>query len=122
MPLMEDTLLKAHFGGATLTEIAEAEGVRSPETARKRLAEAKREHVIRVAGELLLARRSGEVLWFVLPAMSGDEGLQAGLRYFAWVVSELEDLAVRCWVRVKDLPDGSFALGIEEDAQGGDQA
>lgn len=112
MPLLEDPILARHFGGATLTEIAEAEGVRSPETARKRLAEAQRAHLLDVAGELLLARRTHEVLWFLVPTADPDD-LSAGLAYFSWIVRQLGDHAVRCRIHAVEKPDG-LALGIEE--------
>lgn len=110
---MEPTqLLDRHFAGDSLRELAEAEGVKSPETMRKRLVEAKREHITQLAGQVLVARRTGEIVWFVLPDQGGEE-LHAGLAYFDWVLRELEDLTFRCRVHVAAKPDG-IALGIEE--------
>lgn len=118
---MEATqLLDRHFAGASLRELAELDGAKSPETMRKRLAEAKREHITKIAGQAMVARKTGEVVWFVLPSQGGEE-LHAGLAYFDWVLRELEELTFNCRVHVAAKPDG-IALGIEEyiDAEGGD--
>jgi hypothetical protein len=110
---MESTeLLDRHFAGATLRELADLDDVKSPETMRKRLVDARREHITQIAGQVLVARRTGEVVWFALPDQGGD-ALHAGLAHFDWVLRELEELTFRCRVHVAAKTDG-IALGIEE--------
>lgn len=110
---MEATqLLDRHFAGASLRELAELEGFSSPETMRQRLVRAKREHLTEIAGQVLVARKTHEIVWFVLPNQGGEE-LHAGFAYFDWVLRELEALTFRCRVHVAAKPDG-IALGIEE--------
>lgn len=107
-----EQLLDRHFAGASLRELAEVEGVSSPETMRQRLVTAKREHITQIAGQVLVARKTGEIVWFVLPDQ-GSEALHAGLAYFDWVLRELESLTFNCRVHVAAKPDG-IALGITE--------
>jgi hypothetical protein len=105
-------MLDRHFAGATLRELAEAEGVSSPETMRQRLVAAKRAHITQIGGQVLVGRKTGEIIWFVLPDQ-GSEALHAGLAYFDWVLRELEAVSFNCRVHVAVKPDG-FALGITE--------
>ena len=107
---MQD-VLERHFAGDSLRELAEERGC-SHETVAKQIREAKREHITQIAGQVLVARKTHEIVWFVLPNQCGEE-LHAGLAYFDWVLRELEELTFRCRVHVAAKPDG-IALGIEE--------
>jgi len=120
---MEATqLLDRHFAGVSLRELAELDGVRSPETMRQRLVEAKRSHITEMAGRLMVARRNQEVLWLLVPGTSGAD-LHAGLQYIDWLLRELEEVTFRCRVHFKTKPDG-VAIGLEEyiDAEEADRA
>jgi hypothetical protein len=98
-------ILDRHFAGGTLREMAEVEGVASPETMRQRLVAAKREHVTEMAGSLLVATKLGEVLWLAVPTTSGAE-LAPWLRYLGWLIAELESLSFRIQVSVQEKQDG----------------
>jgi hypothetical protein len=121
---MEDSqLLERHFAGDSLRDLAKDEGVSSAETMRQRLLKAKRDYITQLAGELLVARREGTIVW---PLVIVDRGpaLHVGLQFFDWMLRELEGLTIRCRVHVVSKPDG-IAFGIEEyvDAdEGGDEA
>ncbi len=82
----------------------------------------KRDHITQIAGRVLVARKTSEIVWLLMPNQSGDD-LHAGLAYFDWVLRELEELTFRCRVHAAAKPDG-IALGIEEyvEAEEADQA
>jgi hypothetical protein len=108
---MEDAaVLERHFAGATCRELADELGVASPETAAKRVREAKRTYLTDLAGSLLVGSKTEEALWFVVPATNGEE-LRAALTHFAWVADEMDSLCLPCHVHVVEKPDG-ICLGL----------
>lgn len=107
-----EELLERHFSGESLREVADERGC-SHQTIATQLRDIKRDHITRLAGSLMVARKTGEMLWLAVPTTTGSE-LAPWLRYFAWVMEELEGLTFRTKITVKTFPDG-FAFGFEED-------
>jgi hypothetical protein len=109
-------LMERHFRGETLREVADASGV-SHQTIATDLREAKREHLMGLAMELLIACRTGDPLWLLVPATSGPEVAQS-LRYLSWVIDELEGLTFKIGVEVVQKADG-IAFGLTDTSRGG---
>lgn len=106
-----EQLLERHFKGESLREIAAEQAV-SHETVARNLRDLKREHVTALAMDLLIASRTGEVVWLIVPTTGGAE-LAPSLRYLAWVIEELEALTFKVGVEAVQKVDG-IAFGLTD--------
>ena len=110
--LEETPELAEHLAGSTLKEIGARHDF-SYEQARRIIQTQGREIVTCVAGELMVARREGQILPVAtIPDTSGP-GFHLGLRWVDWLVGELAELTFRCAVVIEPCP-GGYSVGLEE--------
>lgn len=107
-----EEVLERHFAGTSLREFAEERGC-SPETVGKEIRAAKRAHITQMAGELLLARRTGELVVLVVPGHSGPD-FDVAIGYLTMVVHEIEDLGIKLKIHVTNTEAG-VAYGLQEE-------
>ena len=105
-------LLEDSLAGVPLREIGKRHKI-SHETVRQHVQKAKRAEVTRMAGELLVNRRTGDIEWLVIPGFSGTLEFDAALAYFVWIVDELSDLGLTLKIHQRSEP-AWIVLGLED--------
>lgn len=100
-----------HLAGVPLREIGKRRGI-SHETARQTIREQGREHIVDLAGRLLVNRRTGDLEVLVIPDVSGPDFDQA-VAYLIWAVNELAELGITVKLHANPIEAG-IAFGLEE--------
>ena len=103
--------LADHICDQPLRTIGKRHGI-SHEQARRLIRQQARDHITRIAGELLIASKTGELPTLLIPSLPGPE-MDLPVAYLVWICDKLQEVGVELGFTYTAVENG-LAIAFED--------